>query len=268
MPRPLSLLNSLGAAGLLLGAPAAEVLRQRRGRKATERLAAATLETLLGAIDANDPETGAHVRRVAQYALILSEFMGLDATARRSVERVALFHDVGKIRGALFDILHENSTLTDAERRVVRLHPEYGARVLRPLRAFYPELPAGVLSHHERWDGTGYPRRLAGRRIPLAARIVSVADVFDAVTQTRPYRGPSTGTQGAEVICQGRGTQFDPDIVDLFLCPPVLDSVVRAMDRSRHTLRARAPRQASFAGRVADVPFRWRTERASRRARC
>lgn len=262
-----SLISALGVAGLLAGAPTAEAFRQRRSRKAVERLAAATLETLLGAIEANDPETGAHVRRVAMYALILANFMELDTATRRSVERVALFHDVGKIRGALFDILHDSRSLTEAERRTLRLHPEYGARVLLPLRAFYPDLPAGVLAHHERWNGTGYPRQLAGRHIPLTARIVAVADVFDAITQSRPYHGARSGAEAAEVIAGGRATQFDPEIVDLFLFPPVLNSILAAMARSRHTLKSRAPRQASFVGLVADIPFRWRADGASRRAR-
>ena len=124
-------------------------------RTRAERLSAATLETLLNAIDANDAETGAHVRRVATYAQILGEAAELDEHTLRSIERVALFHDIGKLHEALFDIFHEESKLTAEERRAVRTHPERGEAVLEPLVAFYPDLGLGVRSHHEKGDGTG-----------------------------------------------------------------------------------------------------------------
>jgi putative two-component system response regulator len=150
------------------------IVAERRRRAAAERFAAASLETLLNAIDANDPQTGAHVRRVAAYALVLADAAELSPPQKRNVERVALFHDIGKIDEALFDIIHDRSCLTSAQRREIARHPRLGARVLAPLAPFYPELPDGVLSHHERWDGQGYPRRLRGRRIPIAA-IAAVA---------------------------------------------------------------------------------------------
>jgi putative two-component system response regulator len=127
--------------------------RERRERRALERLGAATLEVLLDAIDANNAETGAHVRRVADYALMLADAADADERMRRSVERVALFHDVGKIDGAISDIVSEETRLSPEDRRSMMHHPRRGAEVLRPLGAFYPDLPEGVLSHHERWDG-------------------------------------------------------------------------------------------------------------------
>src|SRR5512132_1551288 len=165
-------------AGSALGALA---VRQRRSRRALERFAGAALQTLLNAIEANDEQTGMHVRRVAAYALIIADSAGLDERACRAVERVALFHDIGKIDGALFDIVHEPAKLTASQRREIDTHPRRGAEVLAPLKAFYPELPEGVLAHHERWDGTGYPRGLRASRIPLEARIVTIADTLDAV---------------------------------------------------------------------------------------
>src|SRR5215216_1728341 len=174
--------------GIAVGAAGATLyLRERQRRLAAERLAAAVLETLLRAIDANDGETGGHVRRVARYALILAEAADLDANEQYDVERIALFHDVGKIDEALFDIIHDDAELTAEEREAVRTHPARGANVLAPLSAFYPKLPEGVLSHHERWDGDGYPQKLQGDEIPLAARIVSIADAFDAITFSRRY---------------------------------------------------------------------------------
>src|SRR3954469_22464244 len=142
-------------AGILTGIL---LIRERRRRQAAERFAAASLETLLNAIDANDANTGAHVRRVAAYALILADAADLSAHECKSIERVALFHDIGKIHEALFDIVRENDSLSPAERRRIATHPAVGASVLEPLRVFYPDLPDGVLAHHERWDGTGYPR--------------------------------------------------------------------------------------------------------------
>ena len=190
------------------------IVREHSLRGRAERLSAATLETLLNAIDANDAETGAHVRRTATYALILGEAAGLDDKMLHSVERVALFHDIGKLHGALTDIFHETSRLTPEERRAVMTHPQRGAEVLAPLSAFYPELAKAVAAHHERWDGSGYPRGLKGRRIPLPARIVTIADSFDAITHRRRYSHARSFSEGVKAISDGKGTQFDPDLID------------------------------------------------------
>jgi putative nucleotidyltransferase with HDIG domain len=232
------------------------VYRERRSLKSMERFAAAALETLLNAIEANDQETGLHVRRVAAYSLILADAADLNEAARKAVERVALFHDIGKIHEALFDIVHERSRLTPAERRAIDTHPRRGAEVLQPLDAFYPELSNGVLSHHERWDGSGYPRGLKGRAIPLEARIVTIADTFDAVTHSRRYRGSQGVDRALEILAEGRGSQFDPELVDLVLLPPIIK------DFSRVHITSQAPRKgesAKLRGRMPDVSFRWRT---------
>jgi HD-GYP domain-containing protein (c-di-GMP phosphodiesterase class II) len=243
------LLASLAAAGALL-------IRARKARRAVERALAAAFETLLNAIDANDPQTGMHVRRVASYAQIIADVVGLDERQSRAVERVGLFHDIGKIHEALFDIVHDTTKLTPAERREIATHPARGAQVLAPFDAFYPELSAGVLSHHERWDGTGYPRRLRGTRIPLEARIVTIADTFDAITHNRRYRRGTSINGALRVIASGRGTQFDPDLVDLVLLPPVAERFARAhVSHGKH--RERRP-HARDAG--PNVSFRWRSE--------
>ena len=246
---------------ILLGlAVGALYLKERKARARVERLGAATLETLLDAIDANNPETGAHVRRVAEYALILAESADVDESLRRSVERVALFHDIGKIDGALTDIINEPKKLSPAERRAVMTHPRRGADVLQPLTAFYPDLADGVLSHHERWDGQGYPRHLKGSRIPLAARIVSIADTFDVVTHSRSYSSARSLKTAIGVISDGRGTQFDPDLVDLFLSPPVIDCVSKSLHKikgPKRSTKTRRPEKGSQG--VPDITFRWRT---------
>jgi putative two-component system response regulator len=254
--------------GFAVGAVGGALLiRERQRRLVAERLAAAVLETLLRAIDANDADTGAHVRRVARYALILADAADLSERELRNVERVALFHDVGKIDAALFDIIHEDAKLTDEEREAIRTHPDRGANVLAPLAAFYPELSRGVVAHHERWDGTGYPRALRGTAIPIAARIVTIADAFDAITFGRRYRSARSADEAAQKLMEGRATQFDPDLIDLFLSPPVFEQVVDVLC----TDGAPRPRRAQRRPAKADNPppklsFRWRTTTPAPRA--
>src|ERR1051325_1809702 len=240
----------LVAAGALL-------VRERKARRTIERIAAAALETVLNAIDANDPQTGRHVRRVASYSLIIADAVGLDERRQRAIERVALFHDIGKIHEALFDIVHDATKLSPAERQEIATHPRRGAQVLAPLDAFYPELAIGVLSHHERWDGSGYPRGLKGKRIPLEARIVTIADTFDAVSHSRRYRQGRGIDDALGVIREGRGTQFDPEFVDLVLLPPVVE---RLTQEHLHSRRHHPGRRARAKEPAPDVRFRWRSE--------
>lgn len=261
IPKPALAASAVTAGALLLQ-------HEHASRKSAERFAAAALETLLNAIDANDAETGAHVRRVANYALILSDELGLDERTKRIVERVALFHDIGKIHEALFDIIHDDHELSPAERRQILTHPQRGADVLAPLNGFYPELPQGVLAHHERWNGTGYPRQLKGRRIPLSARIVAIADTFDAITVHRRYSRGRSATIARDIICEGRATLFDPEIVDLFLMPPVF---ARFSATEREVVKWSVPVHQRRTGKdetnVPDISFRWRPGRHGARGR-
>ena len=252
-------------APIIAGAAAGALYaRERRSRVGVERFGASALEALLNAVDANDPDTGAHVRRVADYALILAEAADCDEKMLRSIERVALFHDIGKIDGALSDIINETTKLTAAERRAIMKHPRVGAEVLSPLAAFYPDLPAGVLAHHERWDGRGYPRGLRGRRIPLTARVVAIVDTFDAVTHARSYHSAQSMKKGIEVICGGRATQFDPELVDLFLSEPVMCEIKSAMRRALAPKRRGGKRKSSPGHTVTpDLTFRWRKQAPS-----
>jgi putative nucleotidyltransferase with HDIG domain len=249
-------------AAFVVGAAAGAIaVREHRARRAAERMAAASLETLLNAVDANDAQTGAHVRRVATFALVIADALGLPSRELRAVERVALFHDIGKIHEALFDIIHDETTLSPEDRAAIATHPRRGAEVLEPLCGFYPELAEGVLSHHERWDGRGYPRALRGHAIPLAARIVTLADTFDAITHSRRYQDERGAQHAANAIAADRGGQFDPELVDLVLLPPVWESLVMA-HRLAH--RPRATRPDRRTGRredlVPQVRFRWRRE--------
>ena len=244
---------------LLLGAVTggALVARERKAQRAVERFGAAALETLLNAIEANDDQTGMHVRRVAVYAVIIAEFAGLDERCQRAIERVGLFHDIGKINEALFDIVHDERRLSPGERLAIKTHPERGADVLRPLEAFYPELPAAVAAHHECWDGSGYPHGLRGTQIPLEARVVSIADTFDAVAHTRRYHRGAGAVAALRVIAEERGTQFDPELVDLVLLPPVSTRLTRE-HIMQHPPRGR--RRPVERERIPDISFRWRSE--------
>jgi HD-GYP domain-containing protein (c-di-GMP phosphodiesterase class II) len=247
---------------LALGAGiGALLIRQRRESQRSRRLAAAALETLLNAIDANDAVTGAHVRRVAANSMTLARAAHLDESTIRSVERVALFHDIGKIHEALFDIVHDHdSEVTPEERRLIASHPQRGAEVLQPLSFFYPDLPEGVLAHHERWDGSGYPHGLAGEDIPIQARVVSIADTFDAITHRRPYRRAHSFDDGVRAIADGSDTQFDPLLVEVFLAPHVLARVRRIAERSGQpqVTSGNGGRRHREEAKVADVTFRWR----------
>ncbi len=254
--------SAIAVAAGSVAATAALVRREHAGRLSAERFAAAALETLLNAIDANDSETGAHVRRVANYSLILAHAAGLDEGDSRSVERVALFHDIGKIHEALFDIIHDDRELTDAERRAVLTHPQRGADVLAPLNGFYPELALGVLHHHERWNGAGYPRQLKGRRIPLTSRFVAIADTFDAITFHRRYSRGRSVEIARDIILDGRETLFDPELVDLFALPPVFDRIVRTeREVSMWKVPVHQRRTGTEELDVPNISFRWRPGR-------
>ena len=240
------------------------------------RLAAVSLECLLRAIDADDAVTGGHLRRVAAYSLLLVERLPLRTRERRSIERVALFHDIGKIHDALYDIVHSPAVLTPEERQAIATHPDRGATILEPLGRFYPELPDGVRSHHERWDGTGYPRGLRGEKIPFAARVVAVADAFDAITFTRRYHFAEPVNDAVRALEEGRGTQFDPTLVDAFLDKSILERVRElwarhgarssathsALARHQPERRRHVPTPVPESSAISGLSFRWRKANA------
>ncbi|HEX6600403.1 MAG TPA: HD domain-containing phosphohydrolase [Gemmatimonadaceae bacterium] len=260
--------SSIATATAAAALGAAAIWRNRQSKQAAERMAAAALESLLRAIDANDPDTGVHVRRVAEYALLLADAAGLSKQEQRSVTRVALFHDIGKIHEALFDIIHDVKRLTPAERRAVMTHPRRGADVLQPLAGFYPELQQSVLAHHERWDGSGYPRGLKGRQIPIAARVVAIADTFDAITHRRQYSDGRSVEEARRILLEGRGVLFDPWLIDVFLMPPVWADVLAAYRRvSRWSEPVALRRPGRRETQVPDIIFRWRPPRRAGRAR-
>ena len=173
-----------------------------------------SLAQLSAAIEARDPYARGHASRVTVFAQAMARRIGLDKE-RVSVLRLgALLHDVGKLTVPPA-VLLKSGPLTEVEFIQVQRHPAAGVRMLRSLGAPREILPS-VLHHHERWDGTGYPRGRAGERIPLEARILAVADSFDAMTSTRPYRAPRQASDALDELRRCAGTQFDPDLVGVF----------------------------------------------------
>jgi putative two-component system response regulator len=176
-----------------------------------------TIHLLVRASIHRDSETGNHIKRVGLYSARLAMAYGLEQREVDLIRLAAPMHDVGKI-GIPDSVLQKPGALTDAERRVMQTHTTIGADMLSGSDS--PVLKKGreiALFHHERWDGQGYPHGIAGKEIPLSARIVAVADVYDALTQNRVYRTALPESQVVEILQESRGSHFDPELVDLVL---------------------------------------------------
>jgi putative nucleotidyltransferase with HDIG domain len=174
-----------------------------------------TLEALARAVDEKSSWTHGHSNRVAALAIELAEQMGWSDAELDLLHRAALLHDLGKI-GIPLEILDKPDRLNDEEFAVIRTHPDRGAKILEPVRAYAPVIPM-VRHHHERYDGSGYPDGLAGTTIPLGARILAVADVYDAVSVTRPYREAWSHAEVCAYLRENAGTLFDPEVVAAFM---------------------------------------------------
>jgi len=197
----------------------------------------ATVRSLAAAVDAKDSYTRGHSDHVARYATLIAEWMGLSHDQRVALEMAAYLHDIGKI-GVPEDILLKPGTLTDEEMEQMRHHPLIGANILRPV-AFPWAINPVVRHHHEAWDGTGYPAGLRGDEIPLLARILTVADSFEAMTADRPYRAGMSVDQALEELASCSGTQFDPRIVEVF------SAIVTELEQAGEILSPRAAEEAS-----------------------
>lgn len=174
-----------------------------------------SIAAVASAVEARDGYTDQHCRRLAAFSSLMGTRLGLPEEEIRAMELGALLHDVGKI-GIPDAILNKNGHLDSAERREMQRHPEIGAGIIAPVVGLEPTTLHCVVHHHERWDGTGYPEGLAGEEIPLAARIVSIVDVWDALSTRRPYKKAFSQAEVRDLMLKGRGTQFDPELVDLF----------------------------------------------------
>lgn len=210
--------------GTLLGLGAATLawrvdVRQRGHR--TRALHRTLVETLLNVLSAGDAITARHSRRVADLCDVPAVALRISRGEHATLRVASLLHDMGKVDDRYFDILHSRKPLTPEQREEIEEHPHQSAHILEPLEKFHPGITEIVSSHHESWNGEGYPRGLRGEEIPLGARIIAVADVFDALTQRRAYRDPLSLEEVLDILREGAGAHFDPGIVRLVESPVV-----------------------------------------------
>lgn len=175
----------------------------------------ATLIMLANAIEQRDAYTSRHVERVQEYAKILARRIACTPTDLLQIHYGSILHDIGKIQISK-EVLNKPGMLTPEEWEIMKKHPTIGAEMIRGVDYLSPALPV-IRSHHERWDGGGYPEGLAGEAIPLSARIVAVADSLDAITSSRAYRRCLSPDNAREEILAGEGTQYDPQVVAAFV---------------------------------------------------
>ncbi len=171
-------------------------------------------EALTRAIEARDRYTAGHSRRVTEYTLVLGRAMNLPADSLEVLRRASLLHDIGKV-GVPDQVLLKAGPLLPHERAIIESHVTIGVEMLRGVRSLRDVLPA-IRGHHERWDGLGYPDRLAGESIHLHARVMAVADSFDAMTSARPYRSALSIDEAGRRVRADAGRQFDGVVVDAF----------------------------------------------------
>jgi response regulator RpfG family c-di-GMP phosphodiesterase len=188
---------------------------ERTQRRLLQQAYRQTVAALADALEAKDPGTGLHAQRVQHYALTLTEVVDRSLLDDPSLEYGFLLHDVGKI-GIPDQVLNKPGPLTADERVLIELHPTIGAEILSGVALLQGEGVDVVRSHHERWDGAGYPDGLAGEDIPLGARIFALADALDAMTCDRPYRSALEWDEAMDEILSQDGGQFDPQVVRAF----------------------------------------------------
>lgn len=180
-----------------------------------ERMSTQIINALTGAIDAKDTYTNGHSTRVADYSRKIAARMGLSEEFQNEIHMMGLLHDVGKI-GIPDAIINKPAKLTEDEYSVIMNHPVLGARIMKSITEF-PKMVTGVRWHHERYDGKGYPDGLAGEDIPLEARIIAVADAYDAMSSRRSYRDVLPQEVVRSEFVKSKGTQFDPKIAEIML---------------------------------------------------
>ncbi|MCQ2597793.1 MAG: HD domain-containing protein [Treponema sp.] len=205
----LMIVLSLGLTALII---ALKIIRLNREKEHIEKLSIEVIQALVGTIDAKDKYTNGHSKRVAQYTLMLAKALGMTEDERREIYFSAILHDIGKI--AIPDaIINKTGKLTKEEYDIVKTHPEVGRKILSSI-SMMPSISVGAHGHHEHFDGSGYPNGCKGTEIPRWARIIGVADAYDAMTSNRSYRGIMEQEEVRKEFVKNRGTQFDPEIAD------------------------------------------------------
>lgn len=194
-----------------------ELLKEKIN-KLTKRTNQSVIESVFAfakAISLKDHYTGEHVEKTVKYAEAIGRELGLSKDDLERINQASMLHDLGKI-GIPEQILHKNSALSEEEYNQIKRHPQIGIEILSNIQYFHGVIPF-ILYHHERWDGKGYPTGLKGEEIPMGARVVAIADVFEALTSDRPYRKAYSSQKAVELICQDSGTKFDPHAVNAFV---------------------------------------------------
>lgn len=191
------------------------VVSLEESRQARERSYVEAVGAVVTAADARDHETAGHSFRVALYAVALAKAMGIRGEDLKALEWGSLLHDVGKMV-VPDEILRKSGPLTEDEWLIMKQHPGWGYEMLAEVRFLQPAAIDVVYSHHERWDGQGYPRGLAGEQIPLVARIFAVVDAYDALTSDRPYRRACSHLQALSELRRVAGQQLDPGATEVF----------------------------------------------------
>lgn len=174
-----------------------------------------SMQGLIKALEARDTYTKGHTERVSKLSVALAKYMEISPNEIKQVELGAKLHDIGKI-GIRDNILFKDSKLNEDEYNIIKTHPVIGAEILMPIKTLKDIIPF-VLYHHEKWDGTGYPSKLKGDKIPIGARIISLCDAFDAITSRRPYQDNIISNKAVEIIKKEKGTHFCPTTTDKFL---------------------------------------------------
>ena len=198
-------------------------------RSQVEKLSEEVMRTLANTIDAKDPYTNGHSLRVAKYSKEIAKRAGKTREQQKEVYEMALLHDIGKI-GVPDEIINKDTRLTDEEYAAIRKHPAIGSDILKTIEQI-PDIMIGARWHHERYDGRGYPDGLKGEEIPEIARIIGVADAYDAMTSKRSYRNILSQEVVRGEIERGKGTQFDPFFADIML--QLIDEDIRYTMREK-----------------------------------
>jgi len=193
------------------------------------------LELFVHTVEYGDPYTSGHSQRVSRYSRIIARAIGLTGLEVERIAIAALLHDVGKIHEIFRPILSKPGRLTNEERSIMELHPIKSAELVAKLSEFHDIVPA-VRHHHENWDGTGYPDKIAGQSIPLGSRIIMFADTIDAMTSDRAYRKAMTEVEVRAELIKFRGKQFDPRICDALLDSPLYHQLFVTADSRGNTL--------------------------------
>lgn len=227
----------LGAAGLAI--PLLGARQLYKTNRQLEQVNEELLQLMVKAIEARDPYTSGHSRRVSHYSRIIARAIGLSSKQIERVGVAALLHDVGKIHEIYAPILRKPGKLTPDEWAIMQTHPVKSAELVATVSGL-KDIVGAVRSHHESWDGSGYPDALAGEQIPLGARIIKFADTIDAMTSDRPYRAAMTEREVRSELEKFKGIQFDPEICDRLLLSPAFQ-LLFAADR---------PDSGSFAVRA------------------